>query len=222
MISKLQFERWQDFAIRMARTCFKRRRNPTAKEIEQNVRYFFDCLDPEDLKSIVDWDHCDPYPKGSKHYERKYRTECWHCHGVKKKDCPHRCEEGHIYNYAKAQCVTDALAALSENFNPYYCHDLSEARYEKREEQFCGPVQCCIRAGLDLAVAPSAGVMGFTAGDLRRMYPEGVPDWVTGGKKHRWETQEFTGVIPGVGLVPGKTKRGRTFAEMPDSAEVWI
>lgn len=44
--------------------------------------------------------------------------------------------------------------------------------------KFYGQVSCCIRAGLDMASAPSAGVIGFTVGDLRRMYPEGNPPWV--------------------------------------------
>lgn len=40
---------------------------------------------------------------------------------------------------------------------------------------------CCVRAGLDVAVAPSGGVVGFTVGDLKRMYPEGIPAWVSEG-----------------------------------------
>lgn len=61
-------------------------------------------------------------------------------------------------------------------------------RYNERtgEETECGnkfsnQVSCCIRAGLDQASSPSCGVLGFTVGDLRRMYPEGLPDWVTDG-----------------------------------------
>ena len=39
---------------------------------------------------------------------------------------------------------------------------------------------CCVKAGFDLAVAPSSGVVGsdFTAGMVRRMYPTGLPDFV--------------------------------------------
>ncbi len=61
------------------------------------------------------------------------------------------------------------------------------------------PVACCIRAGFDYAVKPSMRVLDFTAGDLRRMYPEGVPHWVKNGD---WETAGVKGVIPGVGFVP--------------------
>jgi hypothetical protein len=211
MITNEQYERWKDFALRMARTCFKRRRNPTAAEIETNVEFFFDCLDEEDLLSIVDWDNSDPYPEGSQHYRRTYKCPCWHCHGVKKIDCPYPkiCEDGHIYDYETAMLVTDMCTEHAKAWNPHYWEDLSDAEDERRDDQFCGPVRCCIRAGLDTAVSPSAGVLGFTAGDLRKMYPEGVPDWISGGKDHRW-VYAFTGEING------------TFAAMPDSAGVLL
>ena len=218
-----QYERWKDFSLRMARTCFKRRRNPTAKEIAANVADFFDCLDSEDRLSIVNWDHSAPYPEGSSNYCRTYRCPCWNCSKSNAESpCPYHCEDGSIYDYASAGFVCDTCAELSENWNPYYWSDLSESEYGRRDEQFTGPVRCCIRAGLDVAVSPSMGVMGFTAGDLRRMYPEGVPDWVTGGPGHRWTTEHFVGVVPGVGLVPGKSELNGTFAEMPDSAELWL
>lgn len=225
MITPIQFERWKDFSLRMARTCFKHRRVPSAKEITENVEHFFDCLDPEDLLSIVDWDHSDAYPEGSSRYQRTMRAACWHCsktgHGKRLPDCQYHCEDGQIFDYAHAQYVTDMCSGHAESWNPYYWEDLSGREYEKRDEQFCGPVLCCIRAGLDLAVAPSAGVMGFTAGDIRRMYPEGVPEWVTGGDE-KWDAQHFVGVIPGVGLIPGKTEPNGTFASLPDSAGVWL
>lgn len=39
-------------------------------------------------------------------------------------------------------------------------------------------IACCVRAGLDMASDPSGGVVGYTVGDLRRMYPEGLPGWL--------------------------------------------
>ncbi len=200
-----QYENWKDFAGRMAESCFKHRRSPTWKEIRDNVSSFFECLDPEDIQCIQNWDNSDSYPVGSPLYRRTYRTSCWHCHGSKKPDCQYKCEDGHIYDYAHPYCVGDMCAEDSESWNPYYWCDISEAEYEKRDDQFCGPVRSCIRAGLDMAGALSAGVLGFTAGDLRTMYPEGVPDWVTGGKDSRWSHWP-TGEVNG------------TFAEMPDAA----
>lgn len=54
----------------------------------------------------------------------------------------------------------------------------ANGRVEIREHRFISQVSCCIRAGLDVALTPSAGVLGWTVGDLRRMYPLGLPAWV--------------------------------------------
>ncbi len=206
MATTEQYERWKDFATRMAKVCFKHRRNPTWKEILNAVESFFDTLEyNEDQVCIVNWDHSDPYPEGHPQYRKTYRTQCWHCHGTKKPDCRYNCEKGEIYDYAKSLCVGDMCSEMSESWNPYYWSDISDTEHEKRQEQFCSPVTCCIRAGLDMAVNPSGGVLGFTAGDLRKMYPEGVPDWVTGGTGHRW------------GYFCSDKING-TFAEMPNEA----
>lgn len=167
MITPEQYEHWKDFALRMARTCFKHRRRPDTKEILENVEEFFECLDPDYLKDINEWDDSDnnvPY-------------------------------------------VTDLCEEMEENWNPYYWSDLSDAEWERRNDQFCVPVMCCIRAGLDMAVATSGGVIGFTAGDLRKMYPDDLPDWVTGGKDNRWSYWL-------------KAKLNGTFAEMPNEAQL--
>lgn len=42
-----------------------------------------------------------------------------------------------------------------------------------------GDMLCaCVRAGFDMAVAPSAGVIGFTVGDLRDVFDGDIPDWI--------------------------------------------
>lgn len=55
--------------------------------------------------------------------------------------------------------------------------------YNDRQEKprFLTDIACAIRAGLDIAYPEqvSGGVVGFTVGDLRKMYPEGIPDYVT-------------------------------------------
>ena len=40
-------------------------------------------------------------------------------------------------------------------------------------------LNCCIRAACDVAVSPSAGVVGWTVQDIKAMwYPKPVPQWV--------------------------------------------
>ena len=187
MITDEQYERWHDFSIRMAQTCFKRKRNPSPAEIEANVEFFFDCLDEQDLCSIVDWDNSDPYPEGSPRHGTDYY--------------------GHPNS---AMLVTDMCKEQEEAWNPHYWEAECGTKREQRwYDQFVMPVVCCIRAGLDAAIRSGPGVMGCTAGDLRRMYPEGVPDWVTGGPDHRW-SYAFSG------------RQNGTFPEMADNAAIML
>ena len=79
--------------------------------------------------------------------------------------------------------------------------------YEQFSDQWLGPIRCCIRAGVDMACGGMIGVLGFTAGDLRKMFPEGVPDWV-------FPPDECT-----VNFWSNKPT-GRTFSELPDNAGV--
>lgn len=44
--------------------------------------------------------------------------------------------------------------------------------------RFGDMLSACVRAGFDMAVAPSAGVIGFTVGDLRDVFDGSIPDWI--------------------------------------------
>lgn len=208
-----QFYRWKDFALRMARCCFRKRRRPNARWIEEVAQDFFDGFDPLDVCCIVNWDNSTPYPEG--HPRRRVermspsgpRWEGPYCVGDMMSDLfdPYRgyspncefCTE--LYDRTARTCTVSEL-------NECRCEDIEDRYYEQWDEQWASPVHCCIRAGLDFASAPSAGVIGFTAGDIRRMYPEGVPDWVfpPGEQLQYWLSDELDG----------------TFAELPDSAVV--
>lgn len=101
--------------------------------------------------------------------------------------------------------VSDHIKDLAEHFIPGYWGIDSDLGYERASERYLSPVQACIRSGLDVAVAPSAGVAGFRIGDLRRMYPEGVPEWVK------------TYCQPEVSHC-----KVSSFDEVPDTEHVWL
>ena len=65
--------------------------------------------------------------------------------------------------------------AVNEFFEEY-------THWNKKSDDYTGrffdQITACIRAGFDVAVEPSAGVVGFTIGDIRRMWKNKVPDWV--------------------------------------------
>lgn len=233
-----QHERWKDFALRMATTYYKGQRRPGRKWIVEQVQDFLDGICAEDIPCIRDWDSAEPYPSGTRFYRRSLRCSCWHCKDRKKGPCPYACEGGLIYDYARPYPPCDMFSEWETDC--IYCnfHDLaSRAEIAKRDsldgeqdddfmdvwtDRWSRPISACVRAGLDVAVAPSAGVAGLTAGDVRRMWPEGVPSWVkdffSGGELFTVES-----VIPGVGFVPKVVGPApATFDEMPDDLEVWL
>jgi len=82
---------------------------------------------------------------------------------------------------ASPRCKACTQSYLSDDYDESLecrCDEIEWMHFEQYDTQWFGPVRCCIRAGVDMACEPSAGVIGFSAGDVRRMYPEGVPDWV--------------------------------------------
>lgn len=70
----------------------------------------------------------------------------------------------------------------------YVCDELSDFLWDRRYEyerngeiqtgRFGNTLSCCIRAGFDMAVERSAGVLGYTVGDLRRIFPRELPNWI--------------------------------------------
>jgi len=69
----------------------------------------------------------------------------------------------------------------------YVCDEMSDYLWDNRYIQpgkkgepgtFGCMLSACIRAGFDVAVEPSAGVVGFTLGHLKSVFNGGLPDWV--------------------------------------------
>lgn len=168
-----QFHNWRDFALRMARACYADSRRPSAQWVVEQVEEFFARYDEESAADVVDWDSAPA----------------------------HICDE-------TRQFVWDLQPAFRWRLR---ARDVAEQDEDRRaelaeaqwEEQWGDPIRCCIRAGLDMASAPSMGVVGFTVGDLRAMYPEGLPSWLDAG---------FTD--PSGATV--------TLSSLPNSAGVWL
>jgi hypothetical protein len=93
-------------------------------------------------------------------------------------------------------CVGDEVTEFFEKY----------LRWNERKEEYVGKfydqITCCIRAGFDLAVKQSGGVVGFTAGDIREIFDGDVPDWVTKG----WM----------------KDNEPIDFSQIPDDACLWL
>ncbi len=68
------------------------------------------------------------------------------------------------------------------------CDDVDDffdkySHWSRREERYTGrlyeQITSCIRAGFDVAVKQSGGVLGFSVGDVRRMFGGEAPAWIT-------------------------------------------
>ena len=173
-MNKQQYEAWKDFALRMARTCFNHSRRPGRDWIIEQVEDWFWWRDyQKDWGDYNSWDQdrhplCDHI---SEFYDNAYPdSTCNVCRHYW--DCrEHNCEK------CRRECR---------------CYEVQTLISDQFYEQWLGPVHCCLRAGIDMVCEPSAGVLGFTAGDLRRMYPEGVPDFIK-HPKEGWTSGPFGG-----------------------------
>jgi len=137
-MTREQFERWRDFAVRMAERGYPDATRHRTDKIQEKVQDYFSWREfQNDWPEIKDWDgNGDDYYLGD---------------------------------------------AVNEFFDEY--------RHWKPETEtyggkFYSQVTCCIRAGFDMAVKQSGGVLGFTVGDLRRMFDGNVPDWII---KNDWD-----------------------------------
>ena len=214
-----QYARWKNFSMRMAIRGFGLRLKKSRRDLAWFVKDFFRTLDREyftvnetlpvaydpkwrmDMNQgrraneflrdrVHDWDHTDSHPTWQDRY-------------------------GHSTN---GPYICDIVSMQMEHWNPYYWRD--ERKAKRWDELWGDRITACLRAGMDMAVSPSMGVLGFTAGDIRRMYRGNVPDWLFGDEPV--EVQHFDGVIPGVGLIPGRRDTNGTFASLPDSASMWL
>ena len=234
-----QYARWRDFALRMARTCWTNRQRPKRDWIVEAVEDFFAGL--EDWELIETWENSADFPEGHRYYRvtydglcycqfhgnvRERQAACVYCKGTGRRfDVSHRsllCDDVTCWadEYIDEQrLMTQREWKRFERLRHDDDCDEADAIQDAIRELYLSPVSCCIRAGFDCAVSPSMGVVGFTAGDLRRMYPKGVPDWVKNGD---WETIGVSKVAPGIGFVPEPKGDFHPFDAIPDEASVWI
>jgi hypothetical protein len=188
-----QYRHWYTFALRMAHRGFvakggRRLPRKSRRFVADCVKDFFRSLrddmryDPTLLGRIHSWDETDDHPTKRDRYGRA----------------------------PFGPYVCDMVAGLDENWNPHYW-SRSDSKYEDWDEYWGSRIRCCLRAGLDLASEPSAGVAGFTAGDLRRMYRGQVPAWLADG----FYTGSPFEPLP-------EDAEPSDFATVPDEAGVWL
>lgn len=77
------------------------------------------------------------------------------------------------------RCWSESVSSLVNDYLDAHRYAVGEPGGVRRG-RFGTMLMACVRAGFDVAVAPSGGVVGFTVGDLRRIFDGALPDWVAG------------------------------------------
>jgi hypothetical protein len=180
-LTPIQADNWRQFSERMAWESHRWRTERRRRRVVEVVRDLIECFISDNyLDMIGDWDgHPTPSGpgRGTMLYGRNHLEMAYPCDSFDS-----RLENRGLSHWdERASCV--------------------------RETDFASAVMCCIRAGFDVAVSPSAGVVGtrYTVGMLRRMFPEGFPHYVD---------DFFHG--------PGTSPDAPHLSTLPDGMRVWL
>lgn len=166
-------ERWVDFSTRMAKACYADSEQPDLEWILDSL----DCIFTEikdDLSLYTSWDKTEPYPEGHEYYDFKNRP-------LLLSSLIGESIEDEIYfriHRHSTEKESRVLERLWERRDKEKWVEAYDNLKNQIVERWSSPVHCCLRAGIDVAKNPSAGIVGFTVGDLKKMYPEGIPDWL--------------------------------------------
>lgn len=172
---KDKFNRWHNFSLRMAKTCYGKRKSPSFTWIMETLDQCFEHIKTEGVNCFKSWDNTLPYPKNHSCYG------FWNGKPNKPSglgDWFQEVIEYEVWVQFRYFATTKEVKQL-DKWNDKADFDKYDELKEKIVSRVCEPVHCCLRAGLDLVGEQSGGVLGFTVGDLKRMYPEGIPEWIT-------------------------------------------
>lgn len=169
-------ELWIDFSTRMAKACYADSEQPNLEWILDTLECIFTEI-KDDLSLYTSWDTTESYQEGHKYYDsydsknRPPLLSALIFEGIENEIYARI----HIHSTEKESRV---LEKLWERRNKDKWLEAYDNLREQIVDRWSSPVHCCLRAGIDLAKSPSVGVVGFTVGDLKKMYPEGIPDWL--------------------------------------------
>lgn len=156
-MTKRQFKRMTVFSMRMVRVATSPRWQPKLRELVLN---FLDRIDGNaDWQHMKDWDHSESYD-----YVDTHKWACGTVTSHRRQGTHHSlCDE--VARFIWDMEDEGILPRLPEGSD--------------RESGMAVKLNCCIRSGCDVAVSPSAGVVGWTVGDIKAMWRKRpVPKWV--------------------------------------------
>jgi len=92
--------------------------------------------------------------------------------------------------YAKFECWDFGVHSHAEEFFQQYYHEDFNGR--EKGNKYLNQIMCCLRAGIDVAVEPSGGVIGFTIGGVRKIFNGRLPKWV----REFWDNHPEIDTLP--------------------------
>jgi hypothetical protein len=74
-------------------------------------------------------------------------------------------------------CLCDCFDDYFDRYLRHIWRD-DDGWYKDNPRYFANHLHIAIRAGIDIVTEQPGGVLGFTVGDLRRMFNGGIPEWI--------------------------------------------
>ncbi len=155
--------RWETTALALAALRHDGAR-PSRQWAVDKVQGFFDCLDRREVEHYIDWDR-----------SRRGDTGGW---------WPIVCDQMDHYIEDLFRERVGGHLECCDSGDPrhvyYMCARCEEIDWQARDQWAYGPwggaVSAPVRAAMDMVVG-GCGVIGYTVGDLRRIFPDGIPEW---------------------------------------------
>ena len=154
-MTKRDYQHWRGFALRMARGLYKDSDSPPGAWVFSTVAWFFSTMEdgePDLVRRIQTWEDTEASPGRDRHGGTPV------------------CDIMSNFLEDLWDCDPDTVFPRQERED-------DDSAYDRYDETWGGAVRCCVRAGLDL-VSDREGVLGVTAGELRSLYPRGLPQWL--------------------------------------------
>lgn len=179
---QVRLKTWKDFALRMARVVYANNKRPSSAWIEARINDFFDWYE-DDLVNADSWDQgpvyvCDLMTS----FEDEFIPHGVYTAGHDLLDADFESRAALHLGLKEGEWSDDAsrLAEKLADEAARRVDAVNEQAQEQWENQWGGPARFCVRSGIDLVgYCVGYGTLGATMGDLRAMYPEGLPDFVS-------------------------------------------
>jgi hypothetical protein len=174
--AEIENQRWIDFSLRMAKTCYRHSQRPSLAWIIDSINDIFETIN-DDLSLYKSWDNVLPYSENDEIYTWKKYNKDKPQYPIHLSTVISECIEQNIY-WSPYEHANRSQRKVIDKYRDSMSDEEYDILKERIVSDWSSPVHCCIRAGIDMAKGGNFGVIGFTFEEVVNMYPEGLPDWI--------------------------------------------